>query len=34
MVAIVYIGLILGLAWFSSTTFDELPRLVRESMGD
>lgn len=34
LVAIGYIGLVLGLAWFSSTTFDELPRLVRESMGD
>ena len=34
MVAVGYIGLILGLAWFGSTTFDQLPRLVRESMGD
>jgi Zn-dependent protease len=34
MVAIGYVGLILGLAWFGSTTFEELPRLVRESMGD
>ena len=34
MVAIGYIGLIFGLAWFGSTTFDQLPQLVRESMGD
>jgi len=34
MVAIGYIGLIFGLAWFGSTTFVELPQLVRESMGD
>jgi hypothetical protein len=34
LVGIIYIGLVLVLAWFSSTTFDELPRLVRESMGD
>jgi hypothetical protein len=34
MVAIGYIGLVLGLAWFGSTTFEELPGLVRESMGD
>jgi hypothetical protein len=34
LVAVIYLGLILGLAWFSSTTFDQLPRLVRESMGD
>jgi Zn-dependent protease len=33
-VAIVYFVLVIGLAWFGSTTFDELPRLVRESMGD
>jgi hypothetical protein len=29
-----YFILVIGLAWFGSTTFDELPRLVRESMGD
>ncbi|MEI9999327.1 MAG: hypothetical protein WDO13_09235 [Verrucomicrobiota bacterium] len=29
-----YFVLILGLAWFSSTTFEALPRLVRASMGD
>jgi hypothetical protein len=34
VVAIVYFVLVTGLAWFGSTTFDELPRLVRESMGD
>ena len=33
-VGIVYFVLVIGLAWFGSTTFDELPRLVRESMGD
>jgi Zn-dependent protease len=30
----IYIVLLVGLAWFGSSTFDELPRLVRESMGD
>lgn len=34
MVAIGYIVLIFGLAWFGSTTFQQLPQLVRESMGD
>ena len=36
MVAVAYIGLVLGLAWFGSTTFHELPKLVRgpEGMGD
>lgn len=34
MIAIGYFALVLGLAWFGSTTFEELPRLVRESMGD
>jgi len=29
-----YFILMIGLAWFASTTFEELPRLVRESMGD
>jgi Zn-dependent protease len=33
MVAIGYIVLILGLAWFGSTTFQELPQLVRGPMG-
>lgn len=33
-IAIGYFVLVIGLAWFGSTTFDELPRLVRESMGD
>jgi len=32
--AIGYFALVIGLAWFGSTTFTELPRLVRESMGD
>ncbi len=31
--AIGYFALVVGLAWFGSTTFEELPRLVRESMG-
>jgi Zn-dependent protease len=34
MISIGYFALVIGLAWFGSTTFDELPRLVRESMGD
>jgi len=34
LVGISYFLLVIGLAWFSSTTFEELPRLVRESMGD
>jgi Zn-dependent protease len=34
VVGIGYFILVLGLAWFGSTTFEELPRLVRESMGD
>jgi Zn-dependent protease len=34
LIAIGYFALVLGLAWFGSTTFEELPRLVRESMGD
>ena len=34
MMSIGFFVLVLGLAYFSSTTFDELPRLVRESMGD
>jgi hypothetical protein len=34
MVAVGYVVLLFGLAWFGSTTFEELPRLVRESMGD
>jgi Zn-dependent protease len=34
MIGIGYFALVIGLAWFGSTTFQELPRLVRESMGD
>jgi Zn-dependent protease len=34
MIAVGYFVLVLCLAWFGSTTFEELPRLVRESMGD
>lgn len=34
LVGIGYFVLVLGLAWFGSTTFEELPRLVRESMSD
>jgi len=34
MIGIGYFVLVVGLAWFGSTTFQELPRLVRESMGD
>lgn len=34
LIAVAYFVLILGLAWFSSTTFEQLPSLVRESMGD
>src|ERR1700722_5894317 len=34
MISIGYFVLVVGLAWFGSTTFEELPRLVRESMGD
>ena len=34
IVAVIYLVLVLGLAWFGSTTFEELPRLVRESMSD
>ncbi len=33
-VALGYFVLVIGLAWLGSTTFEELPRLVRESMGD
>jgi Zn-dependent protease len=29
-----YFILVLGLAWFGSTTFEELPRLIRDAMGD
>jgi Zn-dependent protease len=29
-----YLIMVLAMAWFGSTTFEELPRLVRESMGD
>jgi Zn-dependent protease len=34
MVGAGYIVLIIGLAYFGSTTFEDLPKLVRESMGD
>jgi hypothetical protein len=34
IIGIGYFVLIVGLAWFGSTTFDALPRLVRASMGD
>ena len=34
IIGVGYFVLVVGLAWFSSTTFAELPRLVRESMGD
>ena len=34
VVSIGYFVLVLALAWFGSTTFEELPRLVRESMSD
>jgi len=34
VIGVVYFGLVLGLSWFGSTVFDELPQLVREAMGD
>lgn len=34
MVSTMYFALVLGLTWFSSTTFETLPELVRASMGD
>jgi Zn-dependent protease len=34
MISVAYFVLVLGLAWYGSTTFEELPRLVRASMGD
>jgi Zn-dependent protease len=34
IVSIVYFVLVLGLAYFASTLFENLPRLVRENMGD
>jgi Zn-dependent protease len=34
VVGIGYFVLVIGLAWFGSTTFEELPRLVRAAMGD
>jgi Zn-dependent protease len=34
MISVAYFVLVVGLAWFGSTTFDELPKLVREAMGD
>jgi Zn-dependent protease len=33
-VGIGYFVLVIGLAWFGSKTFEELPRLIRQSMGD
>ncbi len=32
--SVLYFGLVLGLAYAASAMFDELPRLVRENMGD
>jgi Zn-dependent protease len=34
VIAIVYFVLVVGLAWYSSTVFDALPRLVRAAKGD
>jgi Zn-dependent protease len=34
IVAVVYFGLVIALAWFGSTTFEALSRLVPEAMGD
>ena len=34
MVSIGYFVLVIGLAWVGSTTFEEMPRLVRAAMGD
>jgi Zn-dependent protease len=34
IVAVVYFGLVLALAWFGTTTFEALSRLVPEAMGD
>jgi len=34
MIGLGYIVLVIGLAYFGSTTFEDLPRLVRASMGD
>ncbi len=34
IVGLSYLILVIGLAYFGSTTFADLPRLVRESMGD
>jgi Zn-dependent protease len=34
IVAVIYFGLVLTLAWFGTTTFEELSRLVPEAMGD
>jgi Zn-dependent protease len=33
-VGIGYFVLVIGLAWLGSTTFEEMPRLIHESMGD
>jgi hypothetical protein len=34
LASLLYFALILGLAWAATAMFDELPRLVRENMGD
>jgi hypothetical protein len=34
IVAVIYFGLLVALAWFGTTTFDALSRLVPEAMGD
>ena len=34
VVAVIYFVLVIGLAWVGSKTFDVLPTLVRDSMGD
>lgn len=34
MISLAYFGMILFLAWFSSTTFDRMPNLVRAYFGD
>jgi Zn-dependent protease len=34
LIAVIYFAMVLGLAWFGTTTFEQLPTLVRASMGD
>jgi hypothetical protein len=34
IVAVAYFVLVIGLAWIGSKTFEVLPTLVRDSMGD